>query len=149
MTSFNDQIQNDLKQAMKSRDQTRLATLRLLKAALVNEKISKVRELTSDDETEVVRRAAKQRRESIEAYEAAGRTELADQEKAELAILEEYLPKMLSREETGKLVDDIIAETGASSKADTGRVMGALMARHRAEIDGKLAKEIVAEKLGG
>ncbi|MBW3563281.1 MAG: GatB/YqeY domain-containing protein [Acidobacteria bacterium] len=145
--SFNDRIQEELKDAMRSKDQVRLSTLRLLKTALVNERIAKVRDLTPEDEMEVVRRAAKQRRESIEAYEAAGRNDLAEKERAELAVIEEYLPEMLSAEETAAIVDRIIAETGAASKADTGKVMGALMSRHKSEIDGRVAKEIVAARL--
>lgn len=147
MKSFNDRIQEELKEAMRSKDKVRLSTLRLLKTALVNERIAKIRDLTPEDEMDVVRRAAKQRRESIEAYEAAGRNDLAEKEQAELAVIEEYLPKMLSEEETAEIVDRIIAETGAASKADTGKVMGALMSRHKSEIDGKVAKEIVAARL--
>lgn len=147
MKNLNDRIQEELKEAMRSKDQVRLSTLRLLKSALVNERIAKVRDLTPEDEMEVVRRAAKQRRESIEAYEAAGRNDLADKEQAELAVIEEYLPRMLSEEETAAIVDRIIAETGAASKADTGKVMGALMSRHKSEIDGRVAKEIVAARL--
>lgn len=145
--SLTEQIRTDLTRAMKERDKTRTATLRLLQSALKNERIHLGHDLSDDEAMTIIQRAAKQRRESIEQYEKAGRDDLAAQEKEELAIVETYLPKMLSEEETAKVVDEIIAETGASSKKDMGAVMGRLMSKHKGAIDGKLAQQIVSSKL--
>lgn len=96
----------------------------------------------------VLRRAAKQRRESIDEYTRAGREELAEQERAELAIVETYLPATLSEEETEAIVDEAISQTGASTASDRGKVMGVIMGRHRSVVDGKLVNEIVSRRLG-
>ena len=137
--------------AMKAGDKPRTAALRQISAKIKDRDIE---ERTSgkdlpDDElvTSVLQKMAKQRRESIELYEQGGRQELADAEKAELAVIDEFLPQMMSEEETKAAIEAIKAETGASSMKDMGQVMGALKAKHGAVLDGKLASGLVKAAL--
>lgn len=132
---------------MKERAATKLATLRLLQAALKNEQIALGHELSDSEAQAVILRAAKQRRDSIDQYEKASREDLAAREREELELIETYLPKLMSKDETEKAVDAAISEAGATSKKDLGAVMGKLMAQHRGAIDGKLAQQIAARKL--
>ena len=143
-----DKLQADLKQAMLARDVSRTGTLRLLISAakyLAIEK--KLTELKDADVTDVLRRQAKQRRDSIESFEKGNRPDLAEKERAELAIIEGYLPKQLSPEELTVLVKAAIAETGATSKAQTGQVMKAVMAKVAGRADGKQVNQIVMQLL--
>ena len=133
--------------AMKAGEKDRTATLRQISAKIKDRDIE---ERTSgkdipDDElvTSVLQKMAKQRRESIEMYESGGRQELADNEKAELAVIEEFLPQMMSEDETKSAIAAIIADTGAEGMKDMGKVMGALKAQHGAVLDGKLASGLV------
>ena len=148
-------IRDDIKAAtiaaMKAGDKDRTATLRQVSAKIKDRDIE---ERTSgkdipDDElvTSVLQKMAKQRRESIEMYEQGGRDELAAKETAELAVIEEFLPQMMSEEETKAAIEAIKAETGASSMKDMGQVMGALKAKHGAVLDGKLASGLVKAAL--
>ncbi|WP_252257724.1 GatB/YqeY domain-containing protein [Erythrobacter aurantius] len=148
-------IRDDIKAAtitaMKAGEKDRTAALRQISAKIKDRDIE---ERTSgkeipDDElvTSVLQKMAKQRRESIEMYESGGRQELADKEKAELAVIEEFLPQMMSEEETKAAIEAIKAKTGASSMADMGKVMGALKAKHGAVLDGKLASGLVKAAL--
>lgn len=139
-------IEQDLKAAMKSGDKRRVATLRLVLSAIKNERINAQRELTAEEAEAVLRRAVKQRKESIEVYERTGRPELAAAEKEELAILEAYLPLTMPEAELEDTVRGIIAEKGFTSGRDVGLLMKELMARHRGRVDGKRAQE-VARKL--
>lgn len=132
---------------MKERAATKLATLRLLQAALKNEQIALGHELSDSEAQAVILRAAKQRRDSIDQYEKASREDLAAREREELELIETYLPKLMSKDETEKAVDAAISEAGATSKKDLGAVMGKLMSQHRGAIDGKLAQQIAARKL--
>ncbi len=144
-----DKLQADLKQAMLAKDAARTGTLRLLISAakyLAIEK--KLTELNDTDMIEVLRRQAKQRRDSIESFEKGNRHDLADKERAELAIIETYLPKQLSTDELTALVKAAIAETGATSKAQTGQVMKAVMANVAGRADGKEVNRIVSSLLG-
>jgi uncharacterized protein YqeY len=140
-------FENDLKAALKASDKTKVATLRLLIAALKNERIEKGRELTEDEIEAVVRRAVKQRKDSIEQYARGGRQDLVDAEKAELAILEAYLPKGLTDEELQAAIRGIVAEKSLSSGKDVGILMKELMARHRGKVDGKRAQELARQIL--
>ena len=140
-------IEEDLKSAMKAGDKRRVATLRLLLAALKNEKIQAQRELTDDEIEAVLRRAVKQRKDSIEQYARGGRQDLVDAETEELAIIEEYLPKGLSDAEIEAALRAIIAEKGFSSQKDVGLAMKELMARHKGRVDGKKAQEIARRLL--
>ncbi|MDJ0641356.1 MAG: GatB/YqeY domain-containing protein [Erythrobacter sp.] len=148
-------IRDDIKSAtitaMKAGEKERTATLRQISAKIKDRDIE---ERTSgkdipDDElvTSVLQKMAKQRRESIEMYETGGRAELAAKEQAELAVIEGFLPQMMSEEETKAAIDAIKAETGASSMKDMGQVMGALKAKHGAVLDGKLASGLVKAAL--
>jgi uncharacterized protein YqeY len=140
-------IEGDLKAAMKSGDKRRVATLRLLLSALKNEKIQAQRELTGEEVEAVLRRAVKQRRDSIEQYARGGRQDLVDAETAELAILEEYLPKGLTESEIEAELRAIIQEKGFTSAKDVGLAMKEVMARHRGRLDGKRAQEIARRLL--
>ena len=140
-------IEQDLKVAMKSGDKRRVSTLRLLLSALKNEKINSQRELTHEEVEAVVRRAVKQRKESIEVYERTGRADLAAGEKEELAILEAYLPQAMSDAELENVIRGIAEEKGFSSAKDVGQLMKELMARHRGRADGKRAQEIARKLL--
>jgi uncharacterized protein YqeY len=140
-------FEDDLKAAMKGGDKTRVATLRLLIAALKNERIQAGRELTADEIEAAVRRAVKQRKDSIEQYAKGGRQDLVDAEKAELAVLEGYLPRGLSESDLEAAIRDIVAEKGFSSGKDVGLVMKELMARHKGRVDGKRAQEMARQIL--
>lgn len=143
-----EQLNNDLKSALKSGDAGKTSTLRMLTAAVHNEHIKKGKdkELTDDDVLEVLRREAKKRKESVEAFTKGGRQELADKEQAELVIIESYLPKQMSREEVAAAVEKILA--GLEDKSNQGMVMKAVMAELKGKADGRLISEIVKEKLG-
>lgn len=150
--SLKDQISEEIKAAMKAKDKIRLETVRGIKKVIL-EKESEIRgqgreELTPEEELAILTQLAKQRRDSIEQYQKADRPELADQEAQELAILEEYLPKQLSVEEVRSVVQGIIAEVGATSPKDMGKVMGPAMTKLKGQADGKLVQSIVKECLG-
>jgi uncharacterized protein YqeY len=144
-----DTLNTDLKTAMKARDEVRVATVRLLVSEVRNERIAKGRDLTEADELDVLSRAAKRRRESIEAYGKAGRDDLAAQERAELAVIEGYLPKALTPDEVRAIVREVASEVGATSARDIGKLMGALMPRLKGRFPGKDVKPIVDEVFGG
>jgi hypothetical protein len=140
-------IESDLKSALKAGEKRRVATLRLLLAAMQNEKIHAGRELTDEEAQAVIRRAVKQRRESIDQFTRGGRDDLARGETEELAILEAYLPKGLSDQEVESEIRRIIAEKGFSSARDVGLVMKELMAAHRGRVEGKRAQDIARRLL--
>jgi uncharacterized protein YqeY len=151
--SLKDRITEDIKTAMKAKDKTRLETVRSIKKVLLEKEVS-VRpqgqtELNETQELEVLTQLAKQRRDSIEQYQKAGRTDLADQEAQELAILEEYLPQQLSDEEVSQVIDEVISRTGASSTKDMGKVMGPVMQQLKGRADGQKIQAIVKTKLNG
>ena len=142
------QIQDDMKSAMRAGETLRRDTLRMLIAALKNERIDKGADLDEDSVLAVVRRGVKSRKDSAEQYRDAGRDELADKEEAEIAVLEGYLPQMLDEAATIAAVEAAIAETGAYEKCDLGKVMKAVMAAHRGLVDGKLVNRLAGERLG-
>ncbi|NEQ30302.1 MAG: GatB/YqeY domain-containing protein [Leptolyngbya sp. SIO4C5] len=146
-----EQITADIKAAMKAKDKIRLETVRSIKKVII-EKESTVRaqgqdSLNETQELEILTQLAKQRRDSIAQYQQAGREELAEQEAQELAILEEYLPKQLSEAEVAAAIDAVIAEVGASSPKDMGKVMGPAMQKLKGKADGKKVQELVKAKL--
>ena len=146
--SLSKQIVSDLTAAMKAQDAARTSTLRMVKAAMMNRQIEKGSELTDDDMQKLLRSLVKQRRDSIEQYEKAGRQELVDKETAEIAVIEGYLPQAASQEEIEQAVAAAIAETGASAMKDMGRVMKAAQAALAGKnADGRLISEIVKAKL--
>jgi uncharacterized protein YqeY len=132
---------------MKAGDKTKVATLRLLIAALKNERIQAARDLTGEEVEAAVRRAVKQRKDSIEQYQKGGRQDLVDAENAELAVLETYLPKGLSESDLEASIRAIVAEKGFTAAKDVGLVMKELMARHRGRVDGKRAQEMARQIL--
>lgn len=145
--NFVDWIASDLKEAMRSRDAVRVSTLRMLSAALANARIAAGRALSDGEAFAIVAKEAKQRRDSIEQFRAGNRADLAERESAELTILEEYQPKQLTRDEIVDEARRVIAEVGAASPADRGKVMGPLMERVRGRADGRLVNEVVGELL--
>lgn len=149
--SLKDQISEEIKVAMKAKDKVRLETVRSIKKVIL-EKESTLRaqgqeSLTESQELEVLTQLAKQRRDSVEQYRKAGREDLVEQESQELAILEEYLPKQLSDQEVGAIIDEVIATVGATSAKDMGKVMGAVMQQLKGRADGQKIQAIVKEKL--
>jgi len=146
--SLGEQIVSDLTAAMKAQDAQRTSTLRMVKAAMMNRKIEKGAELDDDDVQKLLRSLVKQRRDSIEQYEKAGRQELVDKEAAEIAVIETYLPQAASVDEIEQAVVAAIAETGATSMKDMGKVMKAAQeALSGKNADGKTISEIVKAKL--
>lgn len=142
------QIKADLKTAMKARDAETKDTLRMLLSSFKNKTIELGRDLTEEDILGVLSTEAKRRREAAQAYREGDRAELADKEESELAILEKYLPKQLTDDEVGELVDAVIAEVGAESRRDMGKVMGKVMPQVKGRFDGSRVKDIVLAKLG-
>ena len=143
-----DDVTRGITEAMKSRDQDVLGTLRMLKSALTNKEIEKGRALDDAESLQVVSMLVKQRRDSIEQFTKGGRTDLADKETREIAILERFLPPAASPEAIAEAVTAAIAETGATSAKDFGKVMKAAMARLAgASVDGKLVSEAVKAQL--
>jgi uncharacterized protein len=141
------QLESDLRTAMKAGEKRRVATLRLLLAALKNERIQMSRELTEEEIQSVIRRAVKQRKDSIEQYGRGGRQDLVEAESEELAILEGYLPAGLSEGELEAAIQSIIEEKKLTSARDVGLVMKELMARHRGRVDGRQAQELARRML--
>jgi uncharacterized protein YqeY len=142
-------IESAMRDAMRARDERRTSTLRMAMAAAHNKQIELGRPLTDDDTVEVLSRQVKQRRESIEQFRAGGREAMAAAEEAEAAILAEFLPERLSTDELERIVRDAIAETGATSPADLGRVMGQVMPQTKGRADGKAISDMVRQQLGG
>ena len=146
--NLKDRINEDLKAAMKSGDKVRTETVRSIRALVIEfEKSGAGREMNADEEIKALTSAAKKRREAFELYDKNNRPELAEKERAELAIIQEYLPKQLSREEIEARTSAIIKEVGAAGPQDASKVMPALMKEMKGKADGKLVQEIVKEKL--
>ena len=145
--TIKEKLQSDLLEAVRKRDETRRSALRLLKSSIQYEEKAKGRDLQDDETVEVLSREAKKRRESIDAFRKANRSDLVGKEEVELAIVSEYLPKQLSREEVTLLARDVISEIGAQGPDDRGKVMGKLMPQLRTRADGNMVNEIVAELL--
>ena len=147
---LSDTISGDVTAAMKGREPVRLSALRMLKAAIMNKGVEKGRELEDAEVLQVVSALVKQRRDSIEQFSKAGRTDLVDKETAEIAVLEQYLPPAASAADIDAAVAGAIADTGATSPRDMGKVMTAVMARLAGvSADGKAVSEAVRRTLGG
>lgn len=148
--TFQEQIRADLKDAMRSGDSVRRDVLRMLESAAKNVAIDKKLDRETMDDSvflEAIRRAVKQRKDSIEQFEQGGRPELAEGEKVELAILEAYLPASMSEEAIREIAEKVIAEAGATSPEDFGKVMGKVMAATNGQAEGDVVKRIVQEIL--
>jgi len=145
--SLLDTLTEDMKTAMKAGEKDRLSTIRLLRGYIKDAEINKRSALTGEEEIAVLTAAAKKRRESIEAFGAAGRKDLADKEAAELTIISAYLPAQMDLGEVEKIIEEAIAESGAQTIKDLGKVMPLVMGRTRGRADGKLVSELVRKKL--
>ena len=142
-------MRSDMREAMKAREAERLGTIRLLLAAVNGVEKDRGRELSNEEVTDILSTEAKKRREAAAAYRDGERIELAEKEEGELTVILHYLPKQLTDEEVGAIVDEVIASTGASSKAEMGKVMGPAMGKAKAagRVDGKVVQNIVKELL--
>jgi len=148
--TLGEKIVSDLTASMKAQDSARTSTLRMVKAAMMNRQIEKGGELDDDEVSKLLRSLVKQRRDSIEQYEKAGRQELAAKEAGEIEVIEAYLPQAATREEIEAAVNDSIASTAATSMKDMGKVMKAAQTVLSGKnADGRLISEIVKAKLGG
>ena len=148
--TLSEKIVSDLTASMKAQDAPRTSTLRMVKAAMMNRQIEKGGELDDEEVSKLLRSLVKQRRDSIEQYEKAGRQELVDKESAEIEVIETYLPKAATREEIEAVVISAIGSTEATSMKDMGKVMKAAQAGLAGKnADGRVVSEIVKSKLGG
>ena len=147
MSELMDRLKEDLKTAMRAREMEKLSTLRMLTASLKNQAIEVRRELNDEDVMDVLTKEAKKRRQAADAYEEAGRAELAEKEARELEWIQAYLPKQLTDEEVGAMIDEIIAEQGIESRRQMGQVMGAVMPRIKGRFDGGRVKDLVLARL--
>jgi uncharacterized protein len=148
--TLSEQIARDIPEAMKAKDQIRLSALRMVKAALMNGEVSKGRALEEAEAQQVLASLIKQRRDSIEQFGNAGRQDLVDKERAEIAVLEKYAPPAASAADLEQAVAAAIQETGATTPKDMGRVMKAVMSALAGKsVDGKAVNELVRKKLAG
>ncbi|KKR87909.1 MAG: hypothetical protein UU34_C0002G0026 [Candidatus Curtissbacteria bacterium GW2011_GWA1_41_11] len=143
------ELEEDLKNSLKAKNAVATSTLRLLISEIKNARIAKGEDLTDEEITSVVQKSAKQHKESIEAFEKANRDELVKQEKAELEVIKKYLPEQITGQEIEKIVDEVISQTGVSTIADMGKIMGGVMGKLKGQADGNLVSEIVKTKLSG
>ncbi len=142
-----DRLAIQIRQALKARDQTRLATMRLLSASVKNREVELGHDLSEEEFIEVVGREVKRRREAAEAYEGAGRSELVDKERAEEAVLEEFMPAQLSDQEVRALVEEAVGATGAAGPGDLGKVMGYVMGKAKGRVDGGEVNRLARDRL--
>lgn len=147
MSTLKERLQADIREAMKEGDSERRNTLRLMLAAVQQEEVDQQTELDDAGVQAVLTKQAKQRRESIADYEAAGRTEMVAKEKAELAVIDHYLPQMMSRAEVEQIATAVIAQVGATDSKSMGAVMGKLMPQLKGKADGRLVNEVVRDLL--
>ena len=146
--SLLDRLNDDMKQAMKNKEKEKLTTIRMVKSALQNEGIKLQQQpLSEEAELTVLTRELKQRKDSLLEFEKAGREDLVDKIKGEIAVLEVYLPQQLSEEELTAVIKQAIADTGAASKADMGKVMGAVIPKVKGKADGSLVNKLVSQLL--
>nr|WP_275402137.1 GatB/YqeY domain-containing protein [Shimazuella alba] len=141
-------MDQDMKAAMKQKDKETLSTIRMVRASIKKVEIDNRGELSDDQALEVLVREIKQRKDSLQEYEKAGRDDLASKEKREIEILSTYLPKQLTEEELRAIVDKAIAETGATSKKEMGKVMGAVLPLVKGRADSKQVNQLVQQLLG-
>jgi uncharacterized protein YqeY len=144
-----ERVNADIATAMRAKETIRLSALRMLKTALTNKSVEKTRELDENESLQVIGTLIKQRRDSIEQFQKGGRQDLVDREAAEIAILEGYLPPPVSEAELTELVEGAVAETGAASAKDMGKVMKVVMNRLAGRTaDGRVVSELVKKRLG-
>ncbi|UTR09351.1 GatB/YqeY domain-containing protein [Evansella sp. LMS18] len=142
-----DKLNQDMKEAMRNKEKQRLSVIRSVKASLQNESIKLGKEITDEEALSVLSREMKQRKESLHEFEQANRSDLVEKTELEIELLEEYMPAQLSDEELQQIVDETIQETGADSKAQMGKVMGAIMPKVKGRADGTRVKQMVEQNL--
>lgn len=145
--SLSERLNDDMKQAMRNQDKFKLSVIRMVRSSIKNLEIDLKRTLNDDEVLDILNRELKQRKDSLQEFEKAGRDDLAESVKAEIEIICEYLPQQLSEEEIKAIVQQTIREIGASSKADMGKVMSALMPKVKGRADGKLVNQTVQQLL--
>ncbi|MCL6636849.1 MAG: GatB/YqeY domain-containing protein [Alicyclobacillus sp.] len=140
---LSEQLAEDMKQAMKDKDKVRLSTIRMVRSAIKNREIETGTALADADIVAVIQKELKQRQDSLQAFESAGRSDLADEVREEIRVLQAYLPQPLSEDELRALIQETVAAVGAQSKADIGKVMSALMPQVRGRAEGRLVQQMV------
>lgn len=145
--NLSDRLNEDMKQAMKDKDKLRLSVVRMVRSAVKNREIELGATLSDEEVLAVIQKELKQRRDSLQAFESAGRTDLIKEVQAEIHVLNDYLPAQLSEDELRQLAQQVIAEIGAAGKSDMGKVMGKLMPLIRGRADGKSAQQVVQSLL--
>ncbi|PTX64859.1 hypothetical protein C8P63_10177 [Melghirimyces profundicolus] len=145
--TLTERLNQDMKTAMKEKDKLTLSVLRMVRSALKNKEIELKRPLDEEEALGVVSKELKQRKDSLHEFEQAGREDLAQKTRDEIAVLKQYLPEQLTEEELRQIVRETVAETGASSKADMGKVMKAIMPKVKGRADGKRVNRMVQEEL--
>lgn len=142
-----DQLNEDMKKAMKDKDRPKLSVIRMLRSEIQNQEINKGEELTEEELSELIFKEVKKRKDSLKDYQASNRDDLIKELEKEIEILEEYQPEMLTEDEIKDLIRDAIKKTGASSKKEIGNVMKEVMPRVKGKADGKLVNKLVSEEL--
>lgn len=145
--SLLERINDDMKQAMKNKEKEKLSVIRMIKASLQNEALKFGHELTEEEELTVLSRELKQRKDSLHEFDKAGREDLVEKIRTELKYVELYMPEQLSEEEVVEIVKQAISETGASSKAEMGKVMAAVMPKVKGKAEGSLINKLVQQHL--
>jgi uncharacterized protein YqeY len=145
--SLLERLNSDIKQAMKNKEKDKLGVIRMIKSSIQNEAIKSGKELSEEDELTVLSREVKQRKDSLHEFDKAGRQDLVEKIRTELQYVELYMPKQLSEEEVTEIVKQAISETGASSKAEMGKVMAAIMPKVKGKADGSLVNKLVQQHL--
>ncbi len=147
MMSLLERLNEDMKHAMKNKEKDKLSVIRMIKSSLQNESIKLGKELSEEEEITVLSREVKQRKDSLQEFEKAGRSDLAEKIKTELTYVKKYLPEQLSEDELKEIIKEAIKEVGASSKADLGKVMSVVMPKIKGKADGSLVNKIVLTEL--
>lgn len=145
--SLSERLNEDMKEAMRTKDKFRLSVIRMLRAAVKNAEIERKKQLDDREIEDILSRELKQRKDALAEFEKAGRQDLVDQTNAEIAVISGYLPEPLSEAQIAELVEQAIRETGASGRADMGKVMAVLMPKVKGRADGKTVNRIVQERL--
>jgi len=142
-----EQIQNDLKKALKAKEKGKVSVLRMVNSEIKNEEIEKKEDLTDEDIIQIISKELKKRKEGVEEFKKAGREETVEEEERQIKVLEKYLPEQLEEDEVEELVEEVIEEVGASDMSDMGEVMKEIMPKVKGKADGNMVNKIVREKL--
>jgi uncharacterized protein YqeY len=145
--SLLERLNSDIKQAMKNKEKDKLSVIRMIKASIQNEALKLGKEISEEEELTVLSREVKQRKDSLHEFDKAGREDLVEKIRTELQYVELYMPKQLSEEEVSEIVKQAISETGASSKAEMGKVMAVIMPKVKGKADGSLVNKLVQQHL--